>query len=74
MMSRLSGAKLSSQPTFSRDDRMCRLGTLSVVAIRYLRQLTLSLSPRCVDVLTLSSDLVVEQCSKSEPEDARALL
>ena len=57
MMSGVSGAKLSSRPTFSVMTGCVPSWTLSVVAIRFLRQLTLSLSPRCIDVLTFSSDL-----------------
>ena len=39
------------------DDRMCAVLDAVGCGNPFLRQLTLSLSPRCIDVLTFSSDL-----------------
>ena len=57
MMSGVSGARLSSRPTFTCDDGMCAVLDAFGCGNPFLRQLTLSLFPRCIDVLTFSSDL-----------------
>ena len=73
-MSRVSGAKLSSRPTFSRDDRMCAV----LDAFGCGNPLSASVVAEFVSEMRRRLDafigLVVEQCSTSEPEDARVPL